>query len=155
MWLLRKFDSLAGTIVAASFGLAGSQLLEFIQQYRQRLGGHLVEAQLALRSTLDNTAFQRLDVAARQALAAPQSDRITHLATASRALGDAGTWDLPLRFFWRIDLPIAAATFKSFQPAIPLTLVSLTYAVVGMVVGWLLWELVKAVTVPSRRFRRV
>lgn len=155
MWLLRKLDALAGTLIAATFGLAGSQLLEFIQQYRQRLGGHLAEAQIALRATLDNTVFQGLDVAARQALAAPQSDRIAKLAAANRAMADAaGDWDLPFRFFWRIDPAIAMATLKSFQPALPLTLVSLAYTVAGMVLGWMLWELLKALFAPPGRYRR-
>jgi hypothetical protein len=155
VWLLRKLDSLVGTLLAATMGLAGSQLLEFIQQYRQRLGGHLMEAQGALRTTLDNPAFQQLDVTARQALAAPHTERIAKLASANRALVEAaGNWDLPLRFFWRIDLSIAIATLKSFQPAIPLTAVSLAYAMVGMVLGWVLWEFLKAVFVPAVRVRR-
>lgn len=156
MWLLRKLDSLIGTLIAASFGLLGSQLLEFIQQYRQRLGGHLAEAQLALRSTLDNAAFRSLDAGAQQAFVAPQSERVAHLVQASQALAEAtGTWDLPVRFFWRIDLPIAAATWKSFQPALPLTAASLVYAVVGMVLGWLAWEVAKAIFAPVRALGRV
>ena len=155
MWFLHKLDSLVGTLIAATLGLAGWQLLEFIQQYRQRLGGHLTEAQGALRTTLDNPAFQQLDVAARQALAAPYTERIAILAESNRALAEAaGNWDLPLRFFWRIDLSIATATMKSFQPAVPLTAVSLAYAVAGMMLGWMLWEFVKAVFRPPRRLRR-
>lgn len=155
MWLLRKLDSLAGTLVAATFGLAGSQLLEFIQQYRQRLGGHLAEAQIALRATLDNTVYRGLDATTRQALALPQSDRIAKLAAANRAMADAaGDWDLPIRFFWWIDPSIAAATLRTFQPALPLTLVALTYALAGMVLGWTLWHVLKALFAPLARFRR-
>ncbi len=112
-WILAKLDSLASALFAASFGLAASQLLEFIQQYRQRLGGHLAEAQLAFRATIENTTYRGLDATARQALAVPQQDRITDLAGASNALSDANAWVLPWKFFWHIDFSIAGATVPS------------------------------------------
>src|SRR5262245_10392192 len=141
-WFLRQLDSLVGTIFAATFGLAASQLLEFIQQYRQRLGGHLTEAQLALRATVENNTYRGLDVTARQALALPQQDRITDLSSAANALSSAGPWELPWKFFWNLDWSIARATFSVFQPALPLDVVSLSYAALGMVLGWSLWTFV-------------
>ena len=153
-WFLAKLDSLVSAVFAASFGLAASQLLEFIQQYRQRLGGHLAEAQLAFRETIENTTYRGLDATARQALAVPQQDRIADLSTAANALSTAGPWDLPWKFFWNLDWSIAKATFSVFQPALPLDLVSLTYAAAGMVIGWVLWGLLKALVQPPRRRHR-
>jgi hypothetical protein len=149
-WLGRKLDSLIGTLFAASFALAASQLLEFIQQYRQRLGGHLVEAQYAFRQTIDGD-LPGFNAAARQALATPQQERITELAQAANALTSAGPWELPWKFLWHIDFAVAGGTLKDYQPAMPLDLVSVSYAAAGMVLGWMLWELIKSLVRPSRR----
>ncbi|MSP20515.1 MAG: DUF2937 family protein [Alphaproteobacteria bacterium] len=153
-WILAKLDSLTSALFAATFGLAASQLLEFIQQYRQRLGGHLAEAQLAFRATIENTTYRGLEATARQALAAPQQDRIVELAGASNALSGANAWFLPWKFFGHIDFSIAGATFKVFQPALPLDLVSLSYAAAGMVIGWAVWNLLKSLARPPRRKHR-
>jgi hypothetical protein len=152
-WFGRKLDSLFSTLFAASFALAASQLLEFIQQYRQRLGGHLAEAQLAFRQTI-GADLPGINAAARQALAMPQQERITELATASNALASAGPWELPWQFLWHLDFGVAGGTFRAYQPALPLDVVSLSYAAAGMVLGWMTWELVKFLVRPSRRARR-
>lgn len=153
-WLLAKLDSLVGAVFAATFGLAASQLFEFIQQYRQRLGGHLDEAQLALRKTLDNTVFRGLDVPSRQALLEPQSARLSELANALNALSAAGPWELPWTFVWHIDFSIAGSTLRAYRSALPLDVVSLSYAAAGMAIGWLVWEMTKLVARLRRRVRR-
>ena len=149
-WIARKLDSLVSTLFAASFGLAASQLMEFIQQYRQRLGGHLAEAQYAFRQTIDGD-LPGLNTAARAALATPQQERVTELAQAGNALASAGPWELPWKFLWHIDFGVARGTFRDYQPALPLDVVSLSYAAAGMVLGWMAWELIKSLFRPSRR----
>ncbi|MBM3506379.1 MAG: DUF2937 family protein [Alphaproteobacteria bacterium] len=151
-WIARKLDSLVGTLFAAAAGLAAWQLLEFIQQYRQRLGGHLAEAQLAYRQTV-GAEVPGLNAATRQALALPQQERVAEIAQAWNALAAADPWLQPFTIARHIDFGIAGATFRAYQPALPLDLVSLSYAVAGMVFGWLLWELVKALLRPARRHR--
>ncbi len=149
-WLGRKLDSLVSTLFAASFALAASQLLEFIQQYRQRLGGHLAEAQIAFRQTIDGD-LPGLNTAARAALATPQQERVTELAQATSTLASAGPWELPWKFLWHLDFGVAGGTLRDYQPALPLDVVSLSYAAAGMVLGWMVWELIKSLFRPHRR----
>ena len=150
-WLLGKLDSLLSTVIGAAAGLAASQVLAFIQQYRQRLGGHLAEAQLNLRETLDSELYRGLEPAAQRALASPLADRVSDLADTLNALGSSGPWLLPWAFVRELELGIAAATLAEFRPALPLDLVSLSYGAAGILVGWLVYDLLKA---PFRRRRR-
>jgi len=53
-----------------------------------------------------------------------------------------------------MDPDIALATARDFQPAVPLDAPSLALGLVGMVIGWLAWELVKAPFALFRRRRR-
>ena len=150
-WLLGKLDSLVSTVVGAAGGVAASQILAFIGQYRQRLGGHLAEAQFNLRETLDGAVYQGLEPAAQRAMAVPLSDRVTELADAVSALGSSNPWVLPWTFVRQIDFGIAAATLGDFAPALPLDTVSLAYGAAGILFGWLVYDLIKT---PFRRRAR-
>ena len=55
---MRKYDALLGTILAALAGLCFAQLPVFIQQYLQRLGGHVDEAHLSLVQIMTNASVR-------------------------------------------------------------------------------------------------
>lgn len=127
-----------------------SQLPEFMQQYLQRLEGHLDEARLqvdhfrdaASRSgmTLDqliagagqnpDPAMGRLGAVVRQAL-----ERAGQLGSADDALRHASAWSRPFVFAAHADWTIAKATWSIYRPAVPTTAEGLAYAAVGMVLA--------------------
>ena len=148
-WLFAKIDSLAGTVFAAVAGILTSQFLAFIQQYRQRLGGHLAEAQLAARQTRDAQS-NLLDPAQADLLQAMQ-DRVTALADAAGAIASAGPLALPRVFLFNFDADIVFGTLHDFRPALPLDATSLLYGVIGIILGWALYGWIKA---PFRRLLR-
>lgn len=141
-WLLRQIDSLIGVAIAAIAGLAASQLLAFIQQYQQRLGGHLAEARLNLQRALESGAAGRREVAQVAA------DRVAELEAADRAIRDAGVFSKPIAFLQHLDGSIAGGAFEAFQPALPLDATSLAYGGVGILLAWAVYHGIKA---PFRR----
>lgn len=137
-WILRQIDSLIGATVAAVAGLAASQLLTFIQQYQQRLGGHLAEARLNLQRVLETGG------AGRQDLARAAAERVADLEAAENAIRDAGVFSKPVAFFRHVDGAIADGTLQTFQPALPLDPTSLAYGGVGIVLAWIAYNAIKA-----------
>ena len=67
------------------------------------------------------------------------------------AIEKAGPFEKPFVFFSHLDPEIALATAQSFVPAIPLDMPSLVFGGVGIVLGWMVWEVIKA---PAALFRR-
>lgn len=126
-----------------------SQAPEFMQQYLQRLGGHLDEARRQLQQfqnaatssgiSLDEL-IHRTTTNAEPAVAklggvmTGTVERVDTLAAAQAALLDASLWTRPFVFLQHLDLAIARATWSVYQPAVPTTLEGLVYALLGMLV---------------------
>ena len=153
-WTLRKCDALLGTILAAVAGVCFAQLPAFIQQYLQRLGGHVDEAQLNLSQVTAGAGFRSLDAPAREVLSVSLEQRVSELEIGERAIGGASASVRPFIFVRELDPDIALATFRAFEPAVPLSTAGLIYAITGMVAGWLFYELIKAPAGVAMRRRR-
>ncbi|MBT7756209.1 MAG: DUF2937 family protein [Rhodospirillaceae bacterium] len=139
-------------MVAAVTGLAALQLLAFIHAYQQRLGGHLDEARRGLETLINGTGRMAAEEASlRDRFAAVARDRVDGLTAAQDAIDNAGSFEKPFIFFTHLDVEIALATAKSFIPAIPLDGPSLIFGGIGIVLGWIMWGMIKA---PAALFRR-
>lgn len=153
-WVFRKIDSLLGTVLSAVTGLATWQLLVFIAAYQQRLGGHRDEAKRSFADLLGGeTARAMNDPALRDKLMTLAQQRIDALQGAHQAIDRASVFTKPWVFLTRMDHDIALATAREFQPALPLDAPSLIFGGIGLVVGWLIWELIKAPTALLRKRR--
>jgi hypothetical protein len=151
-WVLKKIDSLFGTFVAAISGLLASQILAFIHAYLQRLGGHLDEARRAQHKLFNDQLSPVInDEPLRARIAELAQARIDALESAYQAIEQAVVFVKPFVFFSQFDRDIAVATAKAFHPAIPFDIPSLAFGAVGIVLGWLLWELIKS---PFPLYRR-
>lgn len=142
--LVHKIDSLLGTVVAAVAGLAGTQLLAFMQQYRQRLEGHLAEAELHVRQIREATLYANVEVTTKAKLHEAALDRVSELTDSLDAMLTADPVTRPFVFLAHLEREIARAALDSFQPALPLDVVSLAYGGAGMVLAWIVYELLKA-----------
>ena len=138
-------DRLLGVVGAVLF----SQVPEFIQQYLQRLGGHLDEAQrqlarlrgaaeasgltmeqLAARTAADpDAAIGKLGAVLREAIT-----RVHRLDEAEAAIRQASLWTKPFVFARYADGEIVHATARVFRPAVPTTVEGAVYALAGMAV---------------------
>jgi hypothetical protein len=124
-----------------------SQVPEFIQQYLQRLGGHLDEARRQLQQfqqaaaqsglTLDRLIGQtsaNVDPAVAKLGGVMTSTvaRVDALQTAQAAIQHASLWNRPFVFLRYVDPSIAHATWTIFKPAVPTTVEGFVYALAGM-----------------------
>lgn len=145
---LRVFDSLTDRILCVVGAVLFSQGPEFMQQYLQRLGGHLDEARrhlAAFQKTADQAGltlerFISQTAANADPAVAKLSDvmtdaiaRVSSLQAAHDTLLHAALWERPFVFLRHLDSGIARATGAVYQPAVPTTAEGLIYAFAGMV----------------------
>lgn len=152
--------------IALVLGLAGSQVPEFAQQYRQRLGGHVDElnrslaafdAEVARMNLSRDTGIERLagnpDGLARQRGEQLRADaeRAARLERQLHAYEQAGPFWRLATFAREYEPEIARRAADHFEPAVPVTAEGLTAAIAGFLLGWLGG---RAVIAPVQRRRR-
>jgi hypothetical protein len=126
-----------------------SQFPEFMQQYLQRLEGHLDEARLVVDRFRDAAAqsgmtLEQLAAGAAQnpdpsmgklgAVISAASARVNELAGADAAIRGATIFTKPFVFLAHMDRGIARATLSIYRPAVPTTAEGFAYAAVGILV---------------------
>jgi hypothetical protein len=147
--LLGMGDGVLDRVLCVLGTVAFSQIPEFMQQYLQRLGGHLDEARRQLGQfhnaaeqsglTLDRLIAQTganadAAVAKLGGVMSAAVLRVEELQTAQTAIMSASLWERPFVFLRNIDSDIARATWGIFKPAIPTTVEGLVYSAAGMFV---------------------
>lgn len=145
----RTGETLLDRVLCVVGAVVFSQAPEFMQQYLQRLGGHLDEAARQLRqfehvatqSGESVSAFAARAQASTDTVMARMGDivagtitRVDELGAAVAALRDATPWSRPFVFLEHLDTEIAQATWGVFKPAVPTTLEGALYAAAGMIV---------------------
>lgn len=143
-WLLRKLDTIGGAVFAGVAGAAVSQFQAYVQQYVQRLGGHLDEAQRIVETIQNSERYRTMAATARDLILADARARVDEIRAALDAIDGAGMLAKPFVFVAHIDTEIAARTLDNFSPALPVDAASLIYAGMGLIVGLVLWGIVKA-----------
>jgi Protein of unknown function (DUF2937) len=133
------------------FGLLGSQLPEFAQQYRQRLGGALDElkrmigqfdTEVAARSLNRSQGLDRLeknnDPLARERgeAIAGEIDRADRLQRQQEAMRNAGPLARVAALAENFDAPTLRQAIEDFEPAIPVTTEAFVIGGVALILGW-------------------
>jgi hypothetical protein len=141
------FDRVIDRLLCVAGAVLFSQAPEFMQQYLQRLGGHLAEARrqlalfqqtaaesgLSLERFINQTAANADPAVAKLGdVMTAAVDRTASLQIAHDTLFHAASWDRPFVFLRHFDASIARATAAAYQPAIPTTAEGLVYALTGM-----------------------
>lgn len=157
--IFRRFAFAVGLLFAA----LASQLPEFTQQYRQRLGGAIDELSASIAQfdgeaaslSLDrDQGIARLqtnaDVLAQQrgasvAATVERKDRLDRQRQSFAASGPLSQYAVLAEDF---DPGLGRRAFADFQPALPLTTPGLVSAAIGLLIGWLLMHLI---AMPVRR----
>ena len=146
-------------------GATASQVPEFSQQYRQRLGG-AVDALSQVVADFDASAqaegLSRDDALAqmhgtpfldrRQADMTRTFARYTQLQADAAALEGAGPFMRAYHVARSADADVASAALDTFEPAVPLSLVGGIFALAGFLSGLLAgWMVCKILFWPFRR----
>lgn len=141
-WAWEKILTLIGAVIAALGAASAAQGPAFVQAYLQRLGGHIDEARRTLGELAGGAAVQLVDDdAARDRLVGAFAERLGELEASRSVIEAASPLWRPMALALRGDRDIAAAAADAFTPAMPLDGASLLYALVGLILGWGVWEL--------------
>lgn len=146
--------------------VAGSQVPEFAQQYRQRLGGAVDELKRVVerfdtdagaaglsrdealrRFAESNDPFLRL----RGISMAEAGERLGRLEEQMAAMRDAGAFARIVVLATGADADLAAGTYRAYEPAVPITVEGLAAGASSFVVGYGLFRLLAS---PFRRRRQ-
>jgi hypothetical protein len=153
---LRVFDGVIDRILCVVGAVLLSQGPEFMQQYLQRLGGHLNESQRQMVSFHDaakqaNLPFESFVTQTKSNPDAGVSqlgkvmERTTERTASLRAAHDsmlaASPWSRPFVFLRHLDYEIGRATWSVYKPAVPVTIEGVIYALAGMLIFLLIYHL--------------
>ncbi|MEQ8509215.1 MAG: DUF2937 family protein [Rhodospirillaceae bacterium] len=142
-WLLQKIDMLIGASLAAIAGMGASQIQAFIDQYVQRLGGHLDEAKLNLDRIETGVRYQTMSDTVRRELETDAKLRVSELQSGYDAITTSDVITRPFTFFQHADEAIMAGTWTDFVPAVPLDINAFVYIGLGIVCTLIIYEIVK------------
>lgn len=132
-------------------GLAGAQMPEFAQQYRQRLGGAIDELRRVVArfdESAKSSGLTREDAIRRlerdgEPLVRSQGEaqteiaaRLDRLQRQRQAFVDAGPFERLLVLFRDADPGLTRATYLDYEPAWPATTEGVTAGGAGFVAGW-------------------
>lgn len=153
-------------IVGLAIGFLLSQLPEFAQQYRQRLGGAVDELQRivqqfdedSLRSGYDRAAALRVMSANPERLIRDQAGRMNdtlsryaRLREQEEAFRSGGPFVRLVSFVQNFDRPLVERTYDAFEPAVPVTAEGVLLAGGGFVAGYSIVLIVAALFRGRRR----
>jgi hypothetical protein len=144
-----------GRILALAIGLicalAASQLPEFAQQYRQRLGGAVEELGRVVGRFDENAQASGLSRDQAIARLGEQPDplvrregeamggaaeRLAQLKRQREDFTTAGSFERVLVLIRQMDPGLARSTYLDFEPAVPATSEGVVAAAAGFVFGW-------------------
>jgi DUF2937 family protein len=147
MLMIRRIALAIGLL----FALAGSQLPEFAQQYRQRLGGAIDELNRMIAEFDSEAAGQSLtreqgvdrlkanpDSLAQQRGAAIKNDveRAARLSRQQEAFKTGGPLTRLASLIENFDPATAAQAIRDYEPAVPISLEAFVVAAVALLIGW-------------------
>lgn len=157
-----------GMAVGLMGAIAASQLPEFAQQYRQRLGGAIDELRRVVDSfdrdaqgsglnrsgALDRMKNSGDELQRRQSISvATHVARLDSLESERNAMRDAGPFERLVLFASRSDPALARRTYDDFEPAVPTTGEGAVAAGAGFFAGWGISRLIGALFRRRRRLR--
>ena len=145
--------------VGALTGLAASQLPEYAQQYRQRLGGAIDElrtvvaefdADSARQGLSEQQGIARLDASSdefvheRGLQMSEIAQRLQTLSKQDAAMAQAGAGGRLIALAKGFDPQIARRAYASFEPAVPVTSEGFALGGVGLLGGFALFHALAA-----------
>ena len=143
MWVFQKIDMIIGACFAAVAAMTASQTQAFIDQYLQRLGGHLDEAKLNLDRIENGVRYQTMSDTVRRELETDANFRVGELQDAYDTISNSGVIIRPFTFYRNADDSIIDGTISDFVPAIPLEVNALIYSLIGIFLALAIYEVIK------------
>jgi outer membrane murein-binding lipoprotein Lpp len=161
-----KMSRTLGFATGLLAAVAGTQLPEFAQQYRQRLGGAIDELRSVMQRFDADAAAAGVDRSQAMQRLTESSDaftshhgssmgeaavRLERMEAQQRAFAEAGPLQRLVVFAHATDPILVANTWRDFEPATPVTVESFT---IGGLAFFLGYGLIRALATPFHRLSR-
>lgn len=155
MRLLFSIGSLLDRLCLVAGAFVGSQIPPFMQQYSQRLAGHVSELHHMLEKLQSVAALSNktLEQYIHKFLSSSDPDFVNQghymqgvvqrwqdLHDAATNLAQSSLWGRPFVFLKNLQPDIANSALADFQPALNLSIEGICYAGVGMMLGWICFQ---------------
>jgi hypothetical protein len=159
-WVFNTFDRFLAAVFVAVFGIAAAQIEPFATQYSARTLTQFVQAQAHLKDVQGGVRYQTMAPNVRAEL---EAQARSDLATRQKIHTSVANTLPQLKPFalWRSgDETILNTTWQSFVPGLPFTWAGAVNTLIGALVGFALYELLKFPVVtfvrapPRRRFKK-
>jgi hypothetical protein len=147
-WFFDRFFVVLGAFM-------GSQIPEFMQQYTQRLGGHVDELSHLLKMVKQSAALSNKNMETYIQKFMTQGDpdfvhqgefmssllsRWEQLSNSLARVMESSIWAKPYVFFTNVDGEIFTSTAKSFQSGFALTIEGVVYTAFGAIITLLIYH---------------
>ncbi len=157
MGLLNSIGNLLDRLCVVAGAFMGSQIPEFMQQYTQRLSGHVAELQRLLYQMRQVASYsnKNLEQYIEKFISSSDPDfarqgefmqgilfRWEELNQTLVHLTQSSMWVRPYVFLKELQSDIAHATFANFQPGLNLSIEGLCYAGIGILLGWAFYQII-------------
>lgn len=165
-WTCKMIDRVFAVIFAILF----MQFPLFMEQYTIRLSGHVKELAYQVKE-IEKVAHESgksldqfiqkfidsndIDFSKQGGLMEAMVIRMDRLSDSLAAILNANVFTRPFIFLWNSEWDIVQATAKSYKLGISITLESVVYAFIGVVIGYYIYQLTSVISARiSEGFRR-
>ncbi len=153
--MLKWVGELIDRVFAVLCAFVFAQLPLFMQQYQQRLSGHVAELTLQIDKMTDAAGFtgKTLNQFIEKFMNDPDPDfshqgqimnymvlRSKELTHSLNQLINSSIFAKPFVFVYNINADIAHKTYNNFSVGLPFNLEGLVYALVGVIFGFILFS---------------
>lgn len=141
-WVLRKVDVLIAAVFVSAAALGASQGYAFMTQYEQRLGRDLEQAGARLNEVRTGLRYKLMSDVVRAELEATAQARFDQLNTAHTAISGASIIK-PYALARHKEERLMEETQRGFVASLPHGPGGITYAIIGAVIGFAIYEAIK------------
>ena len=142
-WILEKLDVFLAAVVIAAAAVLASQSQVFAVQYVRHAESQLADASTHLQDVQNGLRFRVMGDAVRSELETEAKAKVAHLDQAAARVRNANLFLRPIVLFRQGDPALVAATRRDFVPALPAGNGVIAFTIFGMLVGFVIYELVK------------
>lgn len=160
MSVARFFSGLIDRIFVLAGAFLGSQVPSFMQQYSNRLSGHIEElryqiqlwSQMAAASGQSLHGYVQKFAASGDPIFSRHGDhmqamisRLDDLSQSYQVIQESSLWSKPFAFVFHMNQDLLKGTLNSFVPQMTLTVEGICYTLAGLVFGYGLFQLLRKI----------
>jgi hypothetical protein len=142
-WIARRLDTFLAAVIIAAAAIAACQSQAFIIQYLQRLNGELTAARTELSGIENGLRYKLMSDTVRQEIETAARAKTQALQKSYDSVADTNLFIRPIVLARSGDPALIDTTWRGFVPALPRSPGSIAFAVLGMIVGFVVYEAVK------------